>query len=168
MATVTLKTKTNKFKKLRERITKINKEFVTYGYYSEQGEHSYAGMSYVELMAIHEYGAFNAGFGPIPPRPVFQISLNEIKSGSGNQYKIPLQNYFKRIGGDAKPVKYLDALVAKFAYKTASNFGSGKLISNTESTVDKKGFNAPLIWTGDLVANLAYSTSLDSKFKVVG
>jgi hypothetical protein len=142
---------------------------VFFGYYATQGKH-YSGLSYPELMAIHEFGAPTAGFGGvgIPPRPVLSITMKLVKANGTKQIYTPLSKYFGRLGGTPKSEFYLNKIGLNLASTAQNLFGSHPpLISNSLSTSQSKGFNKPLIWTGDLKANIAYSTSKDSKYKVV-
>lgn len=168
MLKMSTKFKKNNLKNLKKRIREIDGQHIKYGYFKEQGQHTYADMYYVDLMAIHEYGSVDAGFGVIPPRPVFQIAINEIKVRDYKTVLRPLESMFNRIGGDKSVDQVLDRIGYNFARKTQSIFGSDKLADNSPATIDSKGFNSPLIWTGELSANMAYETSQDSKFKVVG
>lgn len=168
MLKMSTKFKKNNLKNLKKRIREVEGQHVKYGYFKEQGDHAYAEMSYVDLMIIHEYGSVDAGFGAIPPRPVFQIALNEIKTQDYKKIVRPLESMFNRIGGNKPVDQVLDRIGYNFVRKTQSIFGSDKLADNSPSTVEAKGYNSPLIWTGDLAANVAYSTSKDSRYKVIG
>lgn len=161
--------KKNNIPNLRQRIIDIANQKVFFGYYAAQGTH-YSGLSYPELMAIHEFGVHGVGFNGagIPPRPVLSITMKIVKAGGAKQVYTPLSKYFGRLGVTSKSEFYLSKIGLNLATTAQKLFGkSPPLTPNSSWTTKAKGFNKPLVWTGDLKANIAYSTSKDSNYRVV-
>lgn len=162
--TTKLRKKVDNFDALKRRIRKIQNEKVFYGYFAEQGDHSKWNISYAELMAINEFG--NEADG-IPPRPVFTITIKS-KANYYPVIKSALSKYFYKLDSSFNPEQPLSDIGYGLAMKTASNFGdTTQLEPNADWTIQEKGKDEPLVWTGELQANIAYKTTLSNNLQLV-
>lgn len=161
--TAKLKTVKNNFDGLKKRIRRLQNEKVFYGYFAEQGSHSEWNIDYAELMAIHEYGTED-----IPARPVFSITLFQAKNSRNPVIKSALSKYFYKLETSFDPNRPLADIGQGFGRMTGDKFGdSNVLIPNADYTVSEKGFDSPLVWTGELRANIAYKTTIRSNIELV-
>lgn len=145
--------KTSHYKKkiqaLQKKLLQAQNNSIYIGYTLDQGTHEDSGLTYVDLMTIHEYGAPKAN---IPPRPVLTITKNGgvltavdvkaiAKAFKGVFVKnIPLESAYSKVGE-----YYRD--------KAFNLFGSGNLAPTVKG-------NAPLIGrTEQLSSNISYRTS---------
>lgn len=143
--------KTKNFEKLAKKLQTLAKESVESGYFKEQPDHPEANMSYAQLMTIHEYG-----FGNIPDRPVREITMVNMKGEVG---KILKRNLFK-----LSEEKLLDVIGKNTTQFAKSIFGeSPPLTANSPDTIDSKGFDAPLVYSGSLAASWSYRVSINGK-----
>ena len=153
---ITIKTnikKTKRFNKklanLKSKLSEIKKSKIFIGYYNDQGIHQDSGLSYVDLMTIHEYGAPDAN---IPPRPL--LRLTQEGGVFTAEDKTAIKNSFKGVFIKDIPVKLaLDKIGSYYENKGKSIFGSSLL----EKT---KAGNPPLIGdTEMLMDSFSYRTS---------
>lgn len=133
---------------LKKKIQKLNKSKIYIGYFNDQGEHIDSGLRYVDLMAIHEFGAPDVG---IPSRPV--LNLTQGGGFFSEQDKNAIRNAFKGVFIKNIPVdNALNDVGKYYQTKGKSIFGSALL----QKTV---AGNPPLIDTTDLKNNFSYRTS---------
>ena len=144
--------KTKNFEKLAKKLQTLAKESVESGYFKEQPDHPEAGMSYAQLMTIHEYG-YNGN----EERPVRDITMANMKGEVG---KILKRNLFK-----LSEEQLLDVIGKDTTRFAKSVFGDTSLLaSNSAYTIDLKGFDAPpLVDSGLLANNWSYRVSINGK-----
>src|SRR5690606_11240588 len=80
--------KTRNLDKFIKKLQKTRGQEVSTGYYASQGSHSEYGISYVELMEIHEYGQQG-----IPPRPVGMHTKNYMTDTYKSGWSIEIKKY---------------------------------------------------------------------------
>lgn len=159
----------NTFNNYMNLFRELHSKYVEIGYFESQGKH-YSGMTYPELMALHEFGERGKRGGVnIPPRPVFQIvsysthndplKIPKIASGFKKLLLMPETNSRKQISQflSVVGVVYRDALKDVFG-KTPP------LEKNADWYAElKPNGNEPLVLEGDLKRHLTYKTSIDDK-----
>lgn len=143
----------NKIRALQQKLKKINNSKIYIGYYDDQGVHQDSGLTYVELMTIHEYGAPKAN---IPARPI--LSLTQDGGLFSPQDKTAIIEAFKGVFIKNIPVETgLNKIGLYYENKGKALFGSGALLPTVEG-------NPPLIGdTEQLRAKLSYRTSFTYK-----
>ena len=152
-------TKRNRLQGLTKQLGRLDKQFVDYGFFKEQGVHPKAKMTYAQLMAMHE----NRPESDPKRRPVFQASLD--KSGSVLQ-----ETTLKTLGGfiDRSALAKSpspDAVLAKIGREgiaiTKPTFGDPSLLkANTAGVIIRKGGNTPMVNFGLLRDKITFKTSL--------
>lgn len=156
MFSVSITRKTRNLEKLVEKMERLVKEHVETGVFIEQGEHPNAEMSYVDLARMHEEGD-----GNFPPRTVRPLVLHTMKERPfvdkvGHHLKKYLLadydiNYaLNRVGQD----------MSQIGKSFFGNVSNPWMTSNAPSTIEMKGFNAPLVEEGYLRDAWAYKTSI--------
>lgn len=137
-----------KIKNLKEKLNLARNHKIYVGYYADQGEHPTAGLTYVELMTIHEFGAPSEG---IPARPVLNIT-----QGYGHfsqEDKVAILKAFEGVFVKNIPLEQaLNRVGEYYQQKAYQVFGSGALLPT------KRG-NPPLIDTGELSNMIQYRTT---------
>jgi hypothetical protein len=161
MITVNPLPKTKTEEKL-ENLLKANNEHVSIGHFSESGTH-YSGFTYPELMMLHHNGTNH-----IPPRPVLEFLFH-------NQPKIlanpAVNKAVKRYMDSKMTQKDLTAMLKVVGLiigeEEVDIFGSRMLTSNSRITQERKGENAPLVDTQDLVNETSYKDSVTKQRRKV-
>lgn len=153
------KGKTKDLEKVLKHLRSLSDLSIDAGYFAEQGEHSEAEMPYAQLMALHEIGGDN-----LPSRPVLQTTASIIEASAKNkgfaEYVVASVGQVGRLKPNSNNLGKRMQLVGQ------SIFGDlGFLEKNHPRTVADKGFDAPLIDTGELMENFAYRTSIDENVK---
>lgn len=149
--------KTKNLDRLMRKLAKLRMNQVETGYFREQKKHSESGLSYATMMNLHEYG-FYGDIGYIPQRPVRQITTVYIKANWGRASKAISQYLFHKKGIEY-PLDWLGKHTGRYA---VSVFGNTTLLeSNSQDTIDIKGFNSPLVDSGELRNNWSYKSSAD-------
>lgn len=143
-----------KIKALRKKLTKLNDQKVFIGYFNDQGEHKDSGLRYVDLMAIHEFGAPDEN---IPSRPV--MNLTQEGGLFTEQDRTAIREAFKGVFIKNIPVSNaLDKIGMYYKNKGKNIFGSSLLQDTVEG-------NPPLIDTSELKDNFSYRTSFTYKLQ---
>jgi hypothetical protein len=153
----------NHLPNLIKRFKDLEKKTFSVGYYPENGIHP-SGLSYAGLFVIHSFGAPSVN---IPPRPVLDLEFSTFSPLDKNiMLKNQLKLYFSNIKSKTPKIsvtQMLTNVAGAYVESTRDSFGdSTKLTSNAQSTQNMKAAlgltpNSPLVWTGDLRANLSYS-----------
>lgn len=144
--------KTRNLEKFIKKLQKTRSESVSTGYYGSQGNHSEYEMSYVELMQIHEYGQQG-----IPPRPVQMHTRHYMQDTYRQGWSLEIKKY---ISGKQSLDGSLHAIGIEATGYAKGLFGkSPPLTPNAQSTITEKGFNEPLVDTGELRDKWAYKTT---------
>lgn len=125
---------------------------VKVGYFADQGMHPLAKMNYPSLMYLQEIHGVRARGGLVKRRLFEETMVEE----GGRIMKSTKQMLAKQIVRGN-----VDAVKEHFGKETQKairdNFGNTSIMrENAEATVAKKGFNAPLIESGDLRSKLVY------------
>lgn len=133
-------------------------KFVTVGIHSDAGNHEDSGLTNASLGATLNYGTDHAGRNnkvKIPARPWLEPGVN-----SG------LKDYNKLIKHDIKSrlslSKVLDRLGLTAVSKIQKYMDDLKTPANALSTIKIKGFDNPLIRTGELKGTVTYKV-VDTK-----
>ena len=141
--------KTRNIEKLIKKLEKIGKSNVSSGYHPEQGYHSEYGMSYANLMAIHEKGMFEN----LPPRPVRLYTQVEMER-SYPQWSIAIKKFLQ---GKQDLDSSLHEIGIEATQVAKGIFGqSPPLQPNHPITIEIKNSNQPLVYTGELRDNWGY------------
>lgn len=136
----------DKIQNLIEGIKFIANTEVVVGIPEESGDARNAGLLY-----LHENGSPG---GRIPPRPVMRIGLTEVE---GEMKALLRQGKIKALLGDVDSAMECYERAGQIgAESVKSVFGTEALVPNAPATVAKKGFNAPLIETGQLQGAITY------------
>ena len=123
----------------------INTELVV-GVPEESGDARSAALLY-----LHENGAPGAN---IPPRPALQIGLGSVK---GEMDALMRAGKRSALRGDVESAQeYYERAGEIGASAVKGVMGTEALAPNAPRTVAKKGFNAPLIETGQLQGAITY------------
>ena len=148
------------FHKKLKQLKDLGKQSVEVGHFAEQGTHHSSGMSYVDLMKFHETGGVGAGGVISPPRPVRALMLSYgVKATMTGGFA--LDTFKKWSEGLLDNDGFFRGIGVHLGYTEKSMFGlGGPLLRNAPYTAELKGEDNPLIETGDLVAHVAYKTSL--------
>ena len=132
------------------------------GYFKEQGRHS-SGFSYPALMYLHEVIGVPSSSGKVYRR-LFEITMMLNQRALLEQTKKNLYKQLNRL--DSDPTSTLEAFARGAQKAIKSGFGNSSILPpNSPSTVKQKGFNAPLVETGDLKSELAYKVSTKKGIK---
>lgn len=164
MRAIKISRKTKNIEGLIKKIQTLVKSKVESGYFSEQGEHyTYdskgnlkVSMPYVDLIAMQEYGTTSQG-GNIPARPIRDTTLLYLKN--------PMKSYAKALSGyfygntDLRKTLDIGGQVIGLTAQNLFGIAIGKIEGNARSTIEIKGFDAPLVDSGDLMEKWAYKTS---------
>lgn len=154
------------FDKLEKRLRELEESQSFVGYDRSQGEHGDSELDYVDLIKIHSIGVSSMN---IPARPIFDRAYRDYKL-QNSQLEKSLKKYFLRIKNKKAPIsveEIHEEWVDEFSQDVLQMFGStSHLEDNKQSTIDEKGFNAPLVNTGELRDNLGYSIN-DERLKLV-
>ena len=159
MFTIELNMIESHFCELEKRIKELAKSESFVGYDQSQGIHEDSGLSYPHLV-----GVLSAGYSPnnLPARPIFDIT-HQTFTFKDSSMKKDLTKYFSDIANKSTKIttKQINENFAKdLSDEVLSIFGNtNKLASNAESTIKKKGRDEPLVDTGNLKNNLAYSVN---------
>ena len=132
------------------------------GYFQEQGQHS-SGFSYPALMYLQEVIGVPSASGKVYRR-LFEITMMLNRQTLLEQTK---KNLYKQLSSlNTDPSNTLEAFAKNAQKEIKRGFGNSAILPpNAPSTVKKKGFNAPLVETGDLRDNLAYKISTKKGIK---
>lgn len=140
--------KTRNIEKLIKKLEKIGKSNVSSGYFPEQGYHSEYGMSYANLMSIHETGKFG-----LPVRPVKFLTAQHMDR-SYPEWSIAIKKFLQ---GKQDLDSSLHEIGIEATAEAKSIFGSvPPLQPNSPETIQIKGSNQPLVDSGELRDNWGY------------
>lgn len=153
-------------------LTELDNQYAQAGYFDSQGVHSgernTQGLSYAELMKIHEDGVSSM---KIPPRPIFSMTF----TGSEKEIVRESLQIFKRdLDGVARtryrsPKGTLNAVGMVIKEHLHRMFGSAQLEENLywwRTSKSLKGSSTrPMIETGELRDKLAFANTIDNKVK---
>lgn len=151
--------KSKQLKRFKKSLDKIDDYEVQYGYFPDSGYHRESGLLLSELMAIHEKNSDKS-----LRRPILSIAGAKVNDGeldkditkalskfmvNAKKSTSAHRKFYHDIGEDA--VTHLQKLFGKsISYKGMS------IAPNRPSTVKKKGFNSPLVETGQLKKGVKY------------
>lgn len=142
-------------------LNNLHKESAQYGYFAEQKKHAdnrQTGdqIGYADMMYHFEVNGVYSKEGLIKRRP-FELAVMQQESLLKQGIHSALFTYFNT-GHNAKST--LESVAKVGIAITKAYFGdSTKLPPNAQATIAKKGKDAPLVETGELVGNMAYKTS---------
>lgn len=126
---------------------------VKVGYFSDQGQHPEAKMSYPELMYLQEVTGIRTRNGRVHRR-VFELTMMIEGGRLRNNVMTALRRNLIS-GGNMDQVKEMFGKQASDAIK--QNFGNTSLLpSNAPATIARKGHNSPLIETSSLKDKLTH------------
>lgn len=129
-------------------LEKIDKSHAEWGVYQENGMHPEAGVTYSELMAIHELRQDKW------QRPAFKISTKKMFQIRYKKLLVKgLSDYiYRAASGKYENVdKVLKPVAREGRDRTYHIFGNNTfLVRNTQETINRKGHAMPLIETGEL------------------
>lgn len=151
---------------LKRFITLLSKHKVETGLFEESGVHpskkNTQQWTYAQLMGFHELQIEFA-----PRRPIFATASKNIKKSISQQISVMLkQELGKSIKkGSSKPTNVLDEAGINIAKEIDKVFGSSQLAPNSERTARRKGFNSPMIESGDLRNEISYRNTKDKRIK---
>lgn len=141
-----------KIKELKRKLKEAQDNKIYIGYFNDQGNHPIAGIRYVDLMVIHEFGAPKNN---IPPRPVLNLTQNGGEFSSKD--KLTIKEALKGVFVKNIPLSRAYNTIGEYYRQKAYDiFGSSYL------TPTKKG-NDPLIETTLLRDHISYRTSFTYK-----
>lgn len=116
----------------------------------EEGEGASSSLSLLEVAAVHEFGAPEAG---IPQRSFIRAGVDELLPEIRRvQHALAVQ-VFK--GSTALPVA-LDRLGAKVTALLQNRIARGIAPENAPATIARKGSSKPLVDTGQLKASITW------------
>ena len=129
--------------KMMKHLKKITDTKIDMGYFKDSGVHS-EGMSYAELMNIHEYGI------DVPSRPLLHIASDMIRSNITMQnYSAPIKRF---IGSYEGSDVNTETIGSEMRREGSDIFGDSQLLlPNSPNTNNPEH---PLEDTGELKANL--------------
>lgn len=155
---VQLKKNKKRINRLIKKFEELGQESLEVGHFEEQGKHS-SGMSYPELMQIHEHGL------GVPKRPVFNIAKFKEPPKTSPTVKKFMDNWMQSNRSSATK-NLLDNIGTHYRDLIKSIFGDIKeLKSNSPYTIKLKGKNSPLIESGDLRDKVKYKSSKNRGLK---
>tara|TARA_R110002074_G_scaffold144948_1_gene292999 strand:+ start:688 stop:1185 length:498 start_codon:yes stop_codon:yes gene_type:complete len=157
-------TKRNRLQNLTKQLDRLDKQYVDYGFFQEQGIHPRAKMSYAQLMAMHE----NRPNSDPMRRPVFEASLDKSGDRLVDTALAGLAKYNESSAAAKRPSP--DALLRKIGREgvaiTKPTFGDPSILrSNTVGVIARKGGDTPMVEFGTLRNKLAVRTSLKKAAK---
>lgn len=136
-------------------VTKVLKNSsVKVGYPKGSGKHEGSGLSYAELMFLQEVQGVPSRNGLVRRRP-FEVTMR-------TEGPVIIDNLLKRIANayiyNNRSTQYTLGWFGNTLSETIkAKFGNkGVLQPNAPMTIRKKGFDSPLIETGDLFNNLHF------------
>lgn len=149
---------------LADNIRIISQQTLEVGHFDEQGYHSEADhLKLVDLMRIHHAG-FIKGTVSVPPRPILNILKSRAKKLSNSKQKAAFKKWLSSEMTREDHRQLLEALGESLVEVEKAIFGaSPPLATNASGTVKAKGFNSPMIETGELKERVAYRSSLDKR-----
>ena len=144
--------------KLLAKMKEMAESSIETGYFKQQGEHS-SGIMYTDLMKIHEYGLFDN----TPERPVRELTLKENHQQDWKFIQSEIKNIFYK---DYDVDYSFDQIGKYYTEKARDIFGNvNDLTPNAPSTVQLKGFNSPLVDSGDLAMHWSWRIGEDGRIK---
>jgi hypothetical protein len=140
---------------------KLHKQKVEVGHFQEQGNHSTAGISYVEMMKKHHTGYEFDGHR-VPSRMIRDVFGHTIGGDMKGVIKSHFMQWGKVPNTHGSRMLLLTGIGKDMREREKSIFGvpSSKIISNSPVTEAIKGHNSPLVDSGELMEATAYKTSL--------
>lgn len=139
-----------------QKIQSIPKYSIEIGVFTSDGkrENIDVGITNAELMFIHEYGS---SLNNIPARPVLQMTIDWANADLvKHSIDKALMEYIKSGFNVEALEKQLNIMCSRMEQYARDLIYSndGRLASNAESTVNKKGYNHPLFQTGQLAKSI--------------
>lgn len=127
------------------------------GFFADQGQHK-SGMNYPTLMWLQEVHGVSSSSGLIHRR-LFEKTMMIYRQAIVNNIRLSMK---RNLLSNPRQV-YHDA-GEDIRKHLLSGFGDTAILqSNMPSTIAKKGFNSPLIETGDLKSKLTYRVKKRTK-----
>jgi len=146
--------KTRNIEKFIKRIQKLAKSEVESGYFSEQGDHPEAEMSYVDLAYMHSKGE-----GNFPPRDVRLPTIFALDDSSYKPFiNKELTSYLYKKQSLNQTLNDFGISVTSIA-KNLFGVPSVHLPSNSPDWIDLKDGDTPLVFEGHLKDAWSYNTS---------
>jgi len=137
-----------------DKIKELQKTKIKSGYFSDQGLHS-SGMGYSDLAYKHAKG-FTINGVSVPSRDVRPSVILSMRSNDFK--KIVHRHLYKYIGGEISYSSVMNQFGNIISDTAKSRFGvpSPSNPMNSSFWAEVKGFNAPLVHTGELMDNWTY------------
>ncbi len=162
----------NQLDKMVADLMQIDGENVQVGHFAEQGMHSTIGLPYAALMRKHAAGYTwkkpNGQERDVPPRPVLDILGFKLQGFKNPKIRLLLRLWSKMNFSPAATKLMMNEIGKIIAKMEKKIFGDTALLApNHPLTINKKGFDAPLIETSELRDKVAYKTSLEGVVKEV-
>ena len=161
MHNISLKRNTKNLEKFLKKIKKLSQSRVETGYFSEQGDHPEAKMSYADLAELHAKGAKGYAIRDI------RISVaGDMKNNSSlrNFISKQMKEYLYK---DVKLSGSLDDIGWKLTGIAQGYFGvpSVNNPSNSPEWIARKGADTPLVFEGYLMDAWSWKTSESGKVR---
>ncbi|AUR89075.1 coil containing protein [Vibrio phage 1.121.O._10N.286.46.C4] len=162
MLAIGLGLKSSNLDNLIKRMEDLEKQEAFVGVKPSQGVHS-SGLNFTDLLWIHHMGVPSRN---IPSRPISSIAKMTFKGHT--VLRKSLDKYFSQLDKKRAPVaadKVLQPFAEELWEYSWDIFGdTSYLENNAQSTIDRKGFDAPMFETGELRGQWSYYLN-DKQFK---
>ncbi len=146
------------WKKMVKKLGLLASLEVDVGFINTSPKEIYDGMSAAEVMAINEFGAKAHGVN-IPARPAIGQYARSLSRGRGrkdlsvaDQSVRSMRTFLVNLGN---PRHVLSPIEDKMVEGLRSRITGGQYKRNSYNTVYKKGFNHPLVHTGNLPSEVS-------------
>lgn len=128
----------------------LERQEITVGLHSDSGIYT-KGKHHMSLVDVYMINALGSSKRNIPPRPFMNITMDENREAING---LMIDAARKMINEGAPQLQTVGAAVRKMMYDTVYNMD--KLTPNAPSTINKKGFDWPMVETGQMIEALAY------------
>lgn len=162
----------NQLDKMIADLMQVDGQDVQVGHFASQGLHSKIGLPYPQLMRKHHAGYTWVKPGgqerEVPPRPVLDILGFKLGGFKNPKLRLMMKLWGKMNFSPAATKLMMNEIGKTIAKMEKKIFGDTSLLEpNHPLTINKKGFDAPLIETSELKDKVAYKTSLEGIVKEV-
>lgn len=149
----------NKLDKFTAKLRQLRNQQAQAGYFETGLKHEKSGLTYPELMELHEYGVrAESGRWKIPPRPLMAQTAHAF---SKSNLKTLTKTLLKGLYGNLDASDFLNAYAQRMKQEAMKIFGNTAILkSNSPMTIGLKGRDEPLVDTGSLKEQFKYGNTI--------
>jgi hypothetical protein len=153
-----VKHNTKGLENLLKSINKIKEVELAIGVFRDAGKNSGAKIHNAALLAIHEL----SDGSKFPARPVMKVSTQQYGVSWGISATKAMSSVLRKSNGRVTTYPTIINALNRTGVTAVSNvkavFGSPSLTRNAPATIEAKGFNAPLVESGELEKSIKFKS----------